>query len=178
MTPIPEKAAQEGLIIAATGEVMSTMLGTDAVVLERHEPRPLTLQEGVFATVGMAGPCIGSGTFACSAASACKLAGQFLMADYDQVNTEVLDAIGELANMVVGNIKTALEAEMGQVGLSIPTVVFGKNFLTRCLHSNSGVAVAFRVGEELLTVGLALSPKPAHVEPLAPGFVTPHYIPG
>lgn len=178
MTPLPERTAQARYVTEATIEVMSTMLGAEVTPLESAQGSPLTLQEGVFATVGMAGPCVGSGTIACSAPVACKLAGQFLMAEYDQVNTDVLDAIGELANMIVGNVKTSLEAEMGSVGLSIPTVVFGKNFLTRCMHSDTSVVVGFRMGDDVLSVGLALAPKPERAEPLKPGFVTPHYIPG
>ena len=47
-----------------------------------------------------------------------------MLADYTSVEGEVLDAIGEIANMIFGNVKTALESEVGDLGLSIPTVIF------------------------------------------------------
>jgi CheY-specific phosphatase CheX len=43
----------------------------------------------------------------------------------------VLDAFAELIDMIIGNVKTALEEHLGPMGMSVPTVVHGKNFTTR-----------------------------------------------
>jgi len=55
--------------------------------------------------VGFAGQWSGSGTIRCGGELACIISGKFLKAEYNQVNEEVLDAMGEIANMILGNFK-------------------------------------------------------------------------
>jgi chemotaxis protein CheX len=179
MTNIPTRVARAEMIRSATLEVISMMVGLDAEAGDATaSPVNGTAQEGVFATVGLAGRCTGSGTISLSAELACKLSSQFLMAEYEQVNVDVLDAVGELANMIVGNVKTSLESEMGAIGLSIPTVVFGKNFMTRSLSQSEGISIPFRCLNETLVVGLYLTPSNVPELEVIPGFVHPHYLPG
>ena len=56
--------------------------------------------------VGVAGSWTGTGHMSCSPQFAQKLAGALLMTEYDSVNEDVLDAVAEVANMIVGNVKT------------------------------------------------------------------------
>ena len=56
------------------------------------------------------------------------MGANMLMTEASAVNEEVLDAMAELTNMVIGNVKTKLESQLGPLGLSIPTVVYGRNF--------------------------------------------------
>jgi chemotaxis protein CheX len=51
-----------------------------------------------------------------------------LLAEDSSVSEEVLDAIAEVTNMIIGHVKSSLERHLGPLGLSIPTVVFGRNF--------------------------------------------------
>lgn len=178
MPELPSTESARQTLISATCEVFSTMLGVEAQAGEALAGgEPASLHEGVFATVGLAGPCIGSGTLSLPSSLACQLAGQFMMSEYDQVNTEVLDAVGELANMIIGSVKTALEAEMGQIGLSIPTVLFGKNFVARSKDSAVRMSIPFDCGGAILHVGLQLS-LAASDATAKPGFVMPHIIAG
>jgi hypothetical protein len=39
--------------------------------------------------------------------------------------------MAELTNMIVGNVKTELECKLGPLGLSIPTVVYGRKVKTK-----------------------------------------------
>ena len=67
------------------------------------------------------------------------------------VDEEVLDAMAELTNMIIGNVKNELERELGPLGLSIPTVVFGRNFRARTAVSGEWSVVSFDwEGEELM----------------------------
>ena len=87
--------------------------------------------DGVMSLIGLAGSWTGSGSIICSPECACKLASQLLMTDYQAVNHEVLDAVAELTNMIVGSFKTLIEERTGPLGLSIPSVVYGRNFTIR-----------------------------------------------
>ncbi len=112
--------------------VGGTMLGCDVVVgPKRMIDHPLQESDGVVALIGMAGPWIGTGALTCKPDVACKLAGAFLMTEYESVNDEVLDAVAELANMVIGGLKTTIEEQVGQMGLSTPTTIFGASFMTK-----------------------------------------------
>ncbi len=61
-----------------------------------------------------------------------------LMTEAPSVNEDVLDAVAELTNMIIGNVKTELEAQVGPLGLSIPTVVYGRNFQTKTAGAPGG----------------------------------------
>jgi CheY-specific phosphatase CheX len=50
---------------------------------------------------------------------------------------DVLDAIREITNIIVGSFKNAMEAEIGGMGLTVPTVVFGHNFTAGMTHQTA-----------------------------------------
>jgi chemotaxis protein CheX len=116
----------------STKQVFSTMLDLEIQCGPvRCDTRTSVQSAGIMAMVGMAGAISGSGCLCFSKKFACKLASRFLMTEYNEVGDDVLDAVAELSNMVVGGLKTALEEDSGPMGLSVPTVVYGENYLTR-----------------------------------------------
>ena len=48
------------------------------------------------------------------------------MTELTQFTTEVKDAIGEVSNMIAGNVKTKLAARYGEMHLTIPIVIAGE----------------------------------------------------
>ncbi|HLI86254.1 MAG TPA: chemotaxis protein CheX [Bryobacteraceae bacterium] len=114
-------------------EVFSTMLTGNIefedMTVEKSTPE---VTDRVVSFIGIAGTWTGTGSLTCSPNAACRVCSQMLMADFDSVTEEVLDAVAELTNMIVGNLKSDLERHLGSLGLSIPTVVFGRNFKTKC----------------------------------------------
>lgn len=119
-------------ISAAAQEVFTTMLGVEATPGEAYVQKDvLGSADGVMSLIGLAGTWTGSGSIICSPECACKLASQLLMTEYQAVNHEVLDAVAELTNMIVGSFKTLIEPRTGPLGLSIPSVVYGRNFTIR-----------------------------------------------
>lgn len=148
------------MVSEATEAVFATMLNVKTVRGDcRVEACPPSPAEGVLALVGLAGAWVGTGTFSCSADAARGLTGAFLMQEYAAVDEEVLDALGEIANMIFGNVKTMLEEKLGPMGLSIPTVVFGRNFTTRSVGNRSWVVVPVTAREHNIEVRLCLCPN-------------------
>ena len=121
--------------------------------------------DGVICLIGMAGEWTGTGTLSCSAEFACRIASQMLMTEYAVVDAEVLDAVAEIANMILGNVKTALEKSLGPMGMSIPTAIFGKNFLAKSFGDETWTVVVFDCGAQRLEVKLFL--KSAAFSPAA-----------
>jgi chemotaxis protein CheX len=144
----------------ATLDVFGTMLNVDAVAGERFtEKAPQHPSHGLVSLIGMAGAWVGTGGISCSAELACKLSSRLLLAEYESVNDDVLDAMGELTNMIIGNFKNEIEHHVGALGLSIPTVIFGRNFVARSAAENDWIVVPFDCEGETMTVKVCLAPR-------------------
>jgi chemotaxis protein CheX len=144
----------------STLQFFSAMLGVELapgeIVASASANDPHT---EVVALIGVAGAWAGAGSISCSAVTACKVCSHMLMMDAQSVNEEVLDAVAELTNMIIGNVKTELEARVGPLGLSIPTVVFGKNFQTKTSGAPGWIVLRFPWGADMLTVKVCLAPQ-------------------
>jgi chemotaxis protein CheX len=90
---------------------------------------------------------------------ACRVCAAMLMTEATAVNEDVLDAVAELTNMIIGSVKTDLEAELGPLGLSIPTVVFGRNFKTRSAATAEWIHVRFLWDGDPLMIKMCLAPS-------------------
>jgi chemotaxis protein CheX len=146
------------MIREAVGLVFSRMLGLSLRSLEaRREAGDPPAGDGVIALVGIAGEWTGSGRVYCSAEFACEIAGALVAANYREVNEEVLDGVAEIANMIVGNIKTRLEEKIGPLGLSVPTVIHGSNFRARTALAREWCVVPFQSGEHVMYVRFCLA---------------------
>src|SRR3982750_2372569 len=157
----------------STHNVLSTMFNLEPRPLQSYvDARAEPVADGVVSLIGLAGEWAGTGSIYCSAECACKLSSEFLGMKYTNVDDDVLDAIAELTNMIIGNVKTQLEECVGPLGLSIPTVVYGRNFSARTVGNASWTVVPFELGSEQFHVqiclaanksGMKLHAHPGHV---------------
>lgn len=147
-------------IRAATEEVFATMLGA---AIESDDNVSSDPEGGMMAMVGLTGNWSGAGTFGCSPALGNKAATAMFMsepcADLTAINDEVLDAVAEITNMVVGNIKNTLEHQLGPMAISIPSVIYGRNFHFRSLTGKVIAKASFRWDDEPLEVKVVLAPS-------------------
>jgi chemotaxis protein CheX len=152
-------------VLAATEDVFSTTLNLSLEQMPpREEKSDPAASDGVVALVGVAGDWMGTGRISCTAKFACELAGALRMSPpFESVNEDVLDAVAEVSNMIIGNVKTYLEDRFGSMALSIPTVVFGRNYQTRSPKGLQWTVVPFRSGSEIMEVRFCLIPgRPTH----------------
>jgi chemotaxis protein CheX len=142
----------------ATHDVFSTMLGLELQDVDAYlDETAHSMIEGVVSLIGLAGPWAGTGSIYCSEAFARHISGQLLGMEFATIDQEVLDAIGEVTNMVIGSVKTRLEEDVGPLGLSIPTVIYGRNFAARTMGSSKWTVVPFLSGGERLEVQICLA---------------------
>lgn len=161
----------EKAVLNAAQDVFSTMLGMEAAhIAALSDAGSTDDRERVVALIGIAGDYIGTGMIGCSPKLACKASSVMMMAEYAAVDVEVLDAMGEIANMIFGNVKTALESEVGALGLSIPTVVFGRNFSTRSMGNHAWIHVPMKVDEEEIDIRFCIAPNVAVLRQVKHGF--------
>ena len=117
-------------LTAAIVDIFATMIPLELAV----EP-PLTegfveLPSHVTAMLGLTGDLAGLLAIHCTCESGCAITGAFLGMEVAEIDADVKDAIGELANMVAGGLKVALaDAGIGiGIELAIPSVISGKAF--------------------------------------------------
>jgi chemotaxis protein CheX len=155
-------------VVAATHASMETVFSTMLGVAAEPDTSQLEMGgametfNGVMAWVGIAGKWTGTGRLLVSPRMACILAGHLLMSTFDSVDEEVLDAVAEIANMVVGNVKNVLEEDLGQLCLSVPTVIYGKNYMTRSGKVQDWLVIPFQCLGESIEFRFCLMPAPTN----------------
>ncbi len=115
-------------IIATTQEIFSTMIMLDVTPGEPCSRPEGPFKNSVSGMVGMAGQVKGLLAIHLNEDVAKTVTGNFLGMEVEEVDEDVRDAIGELANMLAGNIKMALTEKGNDIKLSIPSAISGEEY--------------------------------------------------
>ncbi len=132
------------LVRSATCDVFSTML---SLPLEASapfaNPKPLS-ESDVTALIGIAGDRQGFVAIHCTHAQAREFTARLLGMERDEVTDtdSILDAMGELVNMVAGNVKSGY-APCGLLAISLPTVVMTPKSVVRVKAGSASTVVEF-----------------------------------
>lgn len=149
--------------LRAVSNTFSTMLGAEARrgALSMGDPR--VRKYPVSGVIGLSGRAVGTVVINLSEEVALKAASRMLMDDIHELNDEVVDAVGEMANMVAGQAK--VELEQYELSVSLPNVVTGVGHEIRFPSSAPPVTVSFDTdfGPMVLEVGFETSKVPAGV---------------
>jgi chemotaxis protein CheX len=143
-------------VINATREVFSTMVMMDPT---DHYPlrEPINrFKCSITGMVGFAGIYCGVISIHCPVSLALKVTSNMLGVECEEVNEDLNDAIGEIANMLGGNVKQILSKGGLDVKLSIPTVISGEDYTINTLSDSDCVVIPFTVDDEKFIVGLTL----------------------
>lgn len=130
-------------IISATKDVFSTM-----VMMELESGIPLIGKGGeiisnISSMLGLGGGVRGVLAIHCPAHVAKSITGAFLGMDVEELNDDVKDAIGELTNMVAGNLKIFFAQSGIDIKLAIPTAIIGESYHTSGVFGATRVVVPF-----------------------------------
>lgn len=115
---------------------------------------PGTLHE-VSGIIGLSGKAVGTVVVSLSREVALGAAGAMLMDEKNELDADVIDAIGEITNMVAGGAKTELEEY--SLSMSLPNVITGKGHAVRFPSNVKPILVPFTTkwGDVAIEVGLA-----------------------
>lgn len=123
------------LLELASREVFELMLGCRLTM-----PEPVVeSSHTIIAMVGMTGRLCGVLNICCDQKSAALMTSKMLGVDLDKVGDEMLDALGEVCNMVAGNFKNKIAGLGDGCMLSVPTVIAGSHYTTYSLTHSSGL---------------------------------------
>lgn len=121
--------AYENEVGSIVVNILQTMLGWDASVLEEKNLECSGEQESLCGNISIMGDWQGSFLLCLPLSLARKVAEtMFGMNEGEAGDSEISDAIGELANMTGGNFKSTLE---GACQLSLPSVIRGQKFMVQ-----------------------------------------------
>lgn len=115
-------------IIESTSEIFSTMIMMDVSVLDQEIASHQVFSESISGVIGLAGVQKGVLAIHLPFKVAMAITGNFLGMEVTEIGPDVEDAIGELANMLGGNIKTILSEKGRDIELSMPTTISGKEY--------------------------------------------------
>jgi len=133
---VPSELAQ------IVGSVFETMLGLEA---GEYGTPWFPSADRLTAVVHLAGVWNGAVLLECDRGQACRFAGRFLSMDPPEaVDDVVRDMLGELANMIGGNMKCVMSRG---IRLSMPSVVDGSDYCMRVCGAVVRVRLAFQCAE-------------------------------
>lgn len=144
--------------VSATSDVFQTMLGCELTggTPAAGGANPVFDVSGL---IGLSGVCRGMVVVSMARATALKAAGALLGLEPSDLDADVLDAIGELTNMIGGTAKTRLEEYALTIGL--PTVICGTG--QRIMFPSGAVPLVIpfdsEIGTVCIQVGLSEPPK-------------------
>ncbi|HOM17401.1 MAG TPA: chemotaxis protein CheX [Thermoguttaceae bacterium] len=155
------KAEYINPFIASLGTVFRTMLQCEVKRGAIHLKERSSPNYPISGVIGLSGLAVGTVVLSMSEQVARQAASTMLMADCQEVNADVLDAVGELTNMVAGRAKAQLE-EL-ELSVSLPSIITGQDHEVRFPSNVTPICVPFETpwGPLTLEVGLAPVAVPA-----------------
>jgi chemotaxis protein CheX len=132
-------------ITDATTEIFETMIMLDISAGDPLKEKINNFKCSVSGVIGLAGSCKGMLAIHLPDKVAMAITGSFIGMDVTEVDDDVTDAIGELANMVAGNIKMILDEAGNNVTLSIPSCVHGEEYTMDTVSDSERVVIPFDI---------------------------------
>lgn len=139
------------LLDQATREVFEIMLGSQL------SPAPAEMNvEGAALTgmVGLAGAACGVLSVRCSKVTANKIAAKMLGQDGADSDETIVDALGEVCNMVAGSFKAKVPGLVDSCMLSVPSVISGTSYELHSLANGVKCEVNVVFEQNLIEISL------------------------
>jgi len=144
--------------IASLSNAFRTMLDCEvkrvAVFLKDSKSPKYDPPHEVSGVIGLSGTAVGTVVLSLSRNVALQAASVMLAYQVEEINADVIDAVGELTNMVAGAAKAQLEQH--KLMVSLPSVIVGKGHEVRFPSDVTPICVQFQTpwGPLALEVGL------------------------
>ena len=149
------KYAQD--IADATQEIFSSMVMLEVTPGEPFKRTESQLVNSISGIIGLAGTTKGMLAIHLPDKAALAITTAFLGMDVKEIDEDVCDAVGELANMLGGSIKTIIDPGGSEVQLSMPSAIHGEEYAVDCLAGAEAVTVPFAFNGQTFMVELQIS---------------------
>ena len=145
----------EDKIIDAAKEIFSSMVMMEIEakeIMTEHGP----LNDTITGLIGLAGTHKGILGIHTPYHVAKAITSSFLGMDVDEINEDVHDAVGELANMLGGNVKSILSENGRDIELSLPSTIAGSQYNFQSDKEVDSIIILFDTGQGEFMVELGL----------------------
>jgi chemotaxis protein CheX len=116
-------------------------------------------QGDVTAIITLAGPSRGTIALSLPASLAIRLYSEMVGEEANELSEEVLDAVGEIGNMVAGGAKAVLSQQGFSFKISIPEILVGKDRSIPHLGSAPCLVVPFHLESDTFWLEVSLEEK-------------------
>jgi len=137
--------------------VFSTMVMLE---VEDHYPlkeKVVAFRDTMTSMVGMAGSHSGILAIHCPRSLALKITSNMLGMEVQEIDDDVNDAMGEIANMVGGDVKHIFSPGGADINLSIPTVIYGSEYVLESMSSSESLVIPFDCAGERFLLSFKIS---------------------
>lgn len=142
--------------LQGTTHVLKTMAFIDPIAGKPYLKKDQVATGDVSGVIGLTGDAKGSLALSFSASSIFFILTNMLGETYSEVTDEVLDAVGELTNMISGDARKRLEAEGLVVTAAIPTIISGKNHVIKHIIAGPSIIIPFSTAHGTFVVDVCL----------------------
>jgi len=146
-------------IIESTQEIFSSMIMLEVTPGEPFKRNKSMLSDSISGIIGLAGNIKGLLAIHLPTQTALAVTTAFLGMDVDEIDEDVRDAIGELANMLGGNLKSAIDPKGSEIKLSMPSSVSGEEYSIDCIADSEEITIPFDLDGTTFLVELQLAPE-------------------
>ncbi|MGE4317695.1 MAG: chemotaxis protein CheX [Deferribacterales bacterium] len=150
------KAEYINPFITATSEVFRTMLSIDPVRGQLYVKSSEKLPYDISGIIGMAGEASGFVIISMTETLALRVVEKFIGEKKDKIDEDVMDAVGEILNMIAGGAKQVFSRTGIRFKISIPNVVAGKDHVVGKQKNVKCLGMTFKVDDEVFVIEVAL----------------------
>jgi chemotaxis protein CheX len=130
-------------IVQITKGVFSTMVMLDVVDEPPLTEPVVTFHDTLTSMVGLAGSHSGILAVHCPKPLALLITSNMLGMEVTEIDDDVNDAMGEIANMIGGDIKHIFSPKGSDINLSIPTAIYGSDYMLESMSSAESLVMPF-----------------------------------
>lgn len=137
-------------------EITRSMFHCESRIFQRDRDEPVPT--GLSAMVGFGGKISGFVAMHLSSHSACRLAGNLLGMEFENIDEIVVDAMGEISNMLAGGIKKfASNGDDDVIKISIPSIVQGSNYSMHAPKDAERLEFGVAIGDCIFAIQLVVA---------------------
>ena len=144
------------IVSEATTDVFSVMLSMDLEVIddELSESSTQNTESSIVGSIDFTGNVMGSFKIFTTKDFAFLIASNMLLMEQDELSLEedVYDVVGEISNMIGGNLKTFLSNNGFSCNMTVPSIVSGSDFRTQVMGYNRMETYHFGYENNIMTV--------------------------
>lgn len=132
-----------GDIVEGVQDVFTTMIMMEVSPQTASNDKDVDIRSNITSMIGLGGDISGMLAVHCSDDFAKEITGQFLGMDVAEIDEDVKDAVGEIANMIAGNLKISYASREKKIQLAIPTTIVGESFKVSGFAGAEGGVIPF-----------------------------------